>query len=145
MRAGAMGFYVTSVVVAGLALWGILAKGERLSAVRDLSGTWTLMPTDQWGKVRPDEAEKQLTVDQSGRFLRLTAGKTTADVKLMEATAGGGTASEGTARYLLAGADASATFEPTGPGDVWKLTLTGLQPGVYWATRPSVAPDAGTR
>jgi len=156
MRFGPFFIYTTSVVVAAGGLWAVLVIGSHLSAAQDLSGTWTLRPLNAAGAAGSPSG--QLRIEQSGQFMWLFAGDTRADLRMIDALpqqaiapaasapaasapVGGAAPAAGKTRYLLAGGNVSATFELIDMPDVWKLTLVGLEPGVYQATRESPTPQ----
>src|SRR5271155_1353401 len=129
MRFGPFWVYTISLIVATAGLWAVLAGGSHLTAVQDFSGAWTLRPLD--GERTGGAASGQLRIEQSGQFMRLFADDGQADVRLVDA----GTQGSAKPRFVLGGGKVLATFEPIEMPDVWKLTLVGLEPGVYRATR----------
>jgi|SRR5687767_11983700 len=62
--------YLALFGAAGLALWGIILVGERLTPPRDLSGIWHVR-----GDTPDVESGAVVRIDQSGRFLTVTLGK----------------------------------------------------------------------
>jgi hypothetical protein len=137
MRFAPFWVYSISLIVAACGLWAVLVAGSHLSAVQDLSGTWTLRPLNAADSAAAPSG--QLRIEQSGQYMWLFAGDTRADLRLIDAPP----QPSAKAHYLLAGDKASATFELIEMPDVWKLTLVGLSPGIYRATREAPPPTAG--
>jgi hypothetical protein len=149
MRFGHIFVYATSLIVAAAGLWAVLVVGSHLSAPQDLSGDWTLRPLHPAVENGPEAGSQsaQLRIEQSGQFMWIFAGKKRGNLRMIDAqaqpaagspTAAGQAAGAGTetkTRYSLAGGNVTATFELIEIPDVWKLTLVGLEPGVYRATR----------
>ena len=63
--------YFAMFAVWGVGLWGVLSAGSRLKAPHDLSGFWQA-EADRVGGVA---STPPLTIDQSGRFLRVHVGQ----------------------------------------------------------------------
>src|SRR4051812_31251253 len=64
--------YAVMLVACAGGMWGILRAGATLSAVTDLTGTWTI-DGGPLGPVPggPESLGGHFTVEQSGRFLRV--------------------------------------------------------------------------
>jgi hypothetical protein len=158
MRFGPFFVYAVSLIVATAGLWVVLAIGSHLSAPLDLSGDWTLVPlhaaagNGAGGAAGAGAQTVQLRIEQSGQFMWIFDGDKRADLRMIDAqqqpaatapTTTGHTAvsaAGSNTRYSLASGSVSANFELIDAPDAWKLTLVGMEPGVYRATRK--APEA---
>jgi hypothetical protein len=115
--------YVIMVVVLFGGLWLILAMGSTLIPPTDLGGKWELSGAS---------GSKNLSVEQSGKFVDLAMGNWTASLKIDEDA---NQSSKGKNAIVMTGKGQRVAFEGLGIDDLCSIKFDGPMSGVYQAHR----------
>jgi hypothetical protein len=119
--------YVIMVVVLCGGLWLILAMGSTLVPPTDLGGKWELTSAS---------ATRDLSVEQSGKFVDLVMGNWSASLKIEE---DGGQNSNGQNAIFMSGKGERVTFDGLGINEQCTIHFDGSMTGVYQAHRTTKA------
>jgi hypothetical protein len=132
MQSRATVIYLLMLTLFGAGLWAILSAGSiLLRAPEDLGGQWEIYATDS---TADDEPLMEMSIEQSGKFIKLTLQDRPLDLKLMRQTRSKEHHS-GSIRLELEGSNSSASFEGPSGGDEFRLSLDGPIRGTWLARR----------
>lgn len=132
MHSRATIIYLAMLALFGVGLWAILSVGSIwLRAPEDLSGQWQVHALDAGAD---DIPLLTMSIEQSGKFFKLTIQDRGYDLKLTDQTRVGADGSPRTTMHLV-GNLASATFQGTPGGDEYSFHFDGPIRGAWRAVR----------
>jgi hypothetical protein len=124
--------YVIMLIAFGIGLWAIITTGSVfLHAPHDLSGTWVLRQEP----ASAPEAFRELNIDQSGRFFRISFNGQAHSLSLESSQR----TDTGELRIVLRGNSLGAEFRTTPGSYRYDLQTSGALSGRWLAVRKSTA------